>query len=66
MTSPMIDQGAARSERELEKGLVISEPSENATAEPSPSPSPSSTSNAPALVLSNSGKRIDQAGRKST
>lgn len=32
-------------------------------AEPSPSPSPSS-STAPALVLSNSGKRIDQSGRK--
>ncbi|KAF5204777.1 Ankyrin repeat, partial [Thalictrum thalictroides] len=31
---------------------------------PSPSPSPSSTSSAPALVLSNSGKRMDQAGKK--
>lgn len=31
---------------------------------PSPSPSPSSTATAPALVLSNSGKRIDQAGKK--
>lgn len=35
----------------------------NPLAESSPSPSPSS-STAPALVLSNSGKRIDQAGRK--
>lgn len=34
----------------------------NPLAEPSPTPSPSST--APALVLSNSGKRIDQAGKK--
>ncbi|XP_047329335.1 ankyrin repeat-containing protein ITN1-like [Impatiens glandulifera] len=44
---------------DLEKGLT----SQNSTAEPSPSPSPSS-STAPALVLSNSGKRIDQAGKK--
>ncbi|KAE9464202.1 hypothetical protein C3L33_03891, partial [Rhododendron williamsianum] len=35
----------------------------NAIVDPSPSPSPSS-STAPALVLSNSGKRIDQAGKK--
>ena len=34
-----------------------------AAMEPSPSPSPTS-STAPALVLSNSGKRIDQAGKK--
>lgn len=41
-------------------------PSQNPLAEPSPAPSPSSTgpSAAPALVLSNSGKRIDQAGKK--
>ncbi|XP_054786104.1 ankyrin repeat-containing protein ITN1 [Prosopis cineraria] len=35
----------------------------NPLSEISPSPSPSSTT-APALVLSNSGKRIDQAGKK--
>lgn len=35
----------------------------NPSCDPSPSPSPSSTS-APALVLTNSGKRIDQAGKK--
>ncbi|QCE05745.1 death-associated protein kinase [Vigna unguiculata] len=37
--------------------------SQNPLSEISPSPSPSS-STAPALVLSNSGKRIDQTGRK--
>lgn len=37
--------------------------SQNPLADLSPSPSPSSAT-APALVLSNSGKRIDQAGRK--
>jgi len=36
---------------------------QNPLSEISPSPSPSSTT-APALVLSNSGKRIDQAGKK--
>eukprot|EP00262_Sarcandra_glabra_P014640 TRINITY_DN431_c0_g2_i1.p1 TRINITY_DN431_c0_g2~~TRINITY_DN431_c0_g2_i1.p1 ORF type:complete len:584 (+),score=83.75 TRINITY_DN431_c0_g2_i1:178-1929(+) len=46
-------------DRDLEKGSIA-----NPIAEPSPSPSPSSTSTAPALVLSNSGKRIDQAGKK--
>ncbi|KAK3409038.1 hypothetical protein EUGRSUZ_J01156 [Eucalyptus grandis] len=60
MASP-IEEGT---ERDLEKGLVSVEPSRIATAEPSPSPSPSSTSAGPALVLSNSGKRIDQAGKK--
>ncbi|XP_019192315.1 PREDICTED: ankyrin repeat-containing protein ITN1-like [Ipomoea nil] len=35
----------------------------NPLGEPSPTPSPSSAT-APALVLSNSGKRIDQAGKK--
>ncbi|KAL9316963.1 hypothetical protein ACSQ67_013480 [Phaseolus vulgaris] len=39
--------------------------SQNPLSEISPSPSPSpSSSTAPALVLSNSGKRIDQAGKK--
>ena len=61
-------------ERDLEAGLVSPASaasssagggaSQNSLAEPSPSPSPSSTASAPALVLSNSGKRIDQAGRK--
>lgn len=51
----------------MEKGLITPIPSQNPLAElsqsPSPSPSPSSAT-APALVLSNSGKRIDQAGKK--
>ncbi|KAF5453499.1 hypothetical protein F2P56_028397 [Juglans regia] len=53
-------------DRDLEKGLMTPPPSQNPLAEPSPSPSPSSTASAaaPALVLSNSGKRIDQAGKK--
>lgn len=45
-------------EKDIEKGLMTTEP------EPEPSPSPSSTATAPALVLSNSGKRMDQAGKK--
>lgn len=56
--------GCTGAERDLEKGLASVETSKIATAEPSPSPSPSSASTAPALVLSNSGKRIDQAGKK--
>ncbi|MQM06833.1 hypothetical protein Taro_039668 [Colocasia esculenta] len=36
----------------------------NGSSLPSPSPSPTSASTAPALVLSNSGKRMDQAGKK--
>ncbi|KAL6581170.1 Ankyrin repeat-containing protein itn1 [Orobanche minor] len=48
---------------DMEKGFVTPTTSKNLLAEPSPSPSPSS-STAPALVLSNSGKRIDQAGKK--
>lgn len=54
-------------DRDLEKGMTS--PSINHTLfveqslEPSPSPSPSSAT-APALVLSNSGKRMDQAGKK--
>lgn len=39
-------------------------PNQNVISEPSPAPSPSATATAPALVLSNSGKRIDQAGKK--
>ncbi|KAL1559420.1 Ankyrin repeat-containing protein itn1 [Salvia divinorum] len=48
---------------DLEKVLVSPKQSHNPLVEPSPTPSPSS-STAPSLVLSNSGKRIDQAGRK--
>ncbi|PIN12342.1 26S proteasome regulatory complex, subunit PSMD10 [Handroanthus impetiginosus] len=47
---------------DLEKMHVMPNSIQN-SLEPSPSPSPSS-STAPALVLSNSGKRIDQAGKK--
>ncbi|KAK7343268.1 hypothetical protein VNO77_11884 [Canavalia gladiata] len=56
-------QGAVgKGERESsEKGP--STPTQNPLSEISPSPSPSSAT-APALVLSNSGKRIDQAGKK--
>lgn len=52
-------------ERDLEKGLMTLPPNQNPNAivDPSPSLSPSS-STAPALILSNSGKRIDQAGKK--
>ncbi|KAK3023289.1 hypothetical protein RJ639_043639 [Escallonia herrerae] len=51
---------------DLEKGLMTSPTSQSTLTEPpSPSPSPSpSSATAPALVLSNSGKRIDQAGKK--
>ncbi|KAK9699490.1 hypothetical protein RND81_08G177000 [Saponaria officinalis] len=49
-------------EQDLEMGQ-ISLPTNRAPTEPSPSPSPTATS-APALVLSNSGKRIDQTGKK--
>ncbi|KAK2633792.1 hypothetical protein Ddye_028584 [Dipteronia dyeriana] len=60
-----IDQGV---ENDLERGLMSPQSSQNPLFEPSPlpspSPSPSSTASAPALVLSNSGKRIDQAGKK--
>ncbi|KAK9154212.1 hypothetical protein Sjap_001692 [Stephania japonica] len=45
-------------ERDLEKGVS------NSALDPSPTPSPSATATAPALVLSNSGKRMDQAGKK--
>ncbi|KZV58351.1 ankyrin repeat-containing protein-like [Dorcoceras hygrometricum] len=48
---------------DLEKGISSPTTSQNPLASPSPSPSPSS-STAPALVLSNSGKRIDQSGKK--
>ncbi|KAH0881017.1 hypothetical protein HID58_068411 [Brassica napus] len=47
---------------DMEKGGMILQSSEN--QDPSPTPSPSATATAPALVLSNSGKRMDQAGKK--
>lgn len=57
--------------RDLEKGQITQQLSQNPlweaslTPSPTPSPSPSpSSATAPALVLSNSGKRIDQAGKK--
>ncbi|XP_022990290.1 ankyrin repeat-containing protein ITN1-like [Cucurbita maxima] len=49
---------------DLEKGMLSLSSNRNPLAELSPTPSPSSTATAPALVLSNSGKRIDQAGKK--
>lgn len=49
---------------DLEKGILSLSSNQNPLAEPSPTPSPSSTATAPALVLSNSGKRMDQAGKK--
>ncbi|KAL3655876.1 Ankyrin repeat-containing protein itn1 [Castilleja foliolosa] len=48
---------------DIEKVSVTPTSSKTPLSDPSPSPSPSS-STAPALVLSNSGKRIDQAGKK--
>ncbi|XP_038679983.1 ankyrin repeat-containing protein ITN1-like isoform X2 [Tripterygium wilfordii] len=50
-------------ERDLESGVMTPNWIQNPLAELSPTPSPS-TPTAPALVLSNSGKRIDQAGKK--
>ncbi|GFY96607.1 ankyrin repeat family protein [Actinidia rufa] len=55
-----IDAGG---ERDLEKGLVSPTLNQNPLAEPSLSPA-AAAAVAPALVLSNSGKRIDQAGKK--
>ncbi|XAR72064.1 hypothetical protein NMG60_11018564 [Bertholletia excelsa] len=50
-------------ERDLENGIMI--PPSNYNQSPPEEPSPSSSAAAaPALVLSNSGKRIDQAGKK--
>ncbi|KAM7492103.1 hypothetical protein LguiA_035024 [Lonicera macranthoides] len=54
-------------DRDLEIGMSTPPPNPNPLSEQSPSPSPSpspSSAVAPALVLSNSGKRIDQAGKK--
>ncbi|KAJ0909219.1 putative ankyrin repeat-containing domain, PGG domain, ankyrin repeat-containing domain superfamily [Helianthus annuus] len=58
--------GSVIDEGDIEKGLMTSikhNQNPNALAEPSPSPSPSAVT-PPALVLSNSGKRMDQAGKK--
>ncbi|KAM2389485.1 hypothetical protein COP2_039889 [Malus domestica] len=60
MASP-IEQGG---DADLGKGLMTAQPSQNPLAEPSPSSSPSSTASVPTSVRSNSGKRIDQAGKK--
>uniref|UniRef100_A0A1J3CUQ3 Ankyrin repeat-containing protein n=1 Tax=Noccaea caerulescens TaxID=107243 RepID=A0A1J3CUQ3_NOCCA len=51
---------------DMEKGGMIVQSSENQNpmTDPSPTPSPSATATAPALVLSNSGKKMDQAGKK--
>ncbi|KEH44513.1 putative ankyrin repeat-containing domain, PGG domain-containing protein [Medicago truncatula] len=54
--------GGAQNQRDSDKGTMMT-PTQNPLSEISPSPSPSSAT-APALVLSNSGKRIDQAGKK--
>ncbi|KAH0904816.1 hypothetical protein HID58_044319 [Brassica napus] len=53
-------------EKDMVKGGMIlqSTESQNPMLDPSPTPSPSATATAPALVLSNSGKRMDQAGKK--
>ncbi|WJX15453.1 Ankyrin repeat-containing protein itn1 [Trifolium repens] len=61
MASNFNSPGGAQNQRDLEKGTMT--PPQNPLSEISPSPSPSSAT-APALVLSNSGKRIDQAGKK--
>lgn len=45
---------------DLEKGLMTPPPTQN----PNPNPPSPSSATAPALVLSNSGKHIDQAGKK--
>ncbi|KAF3601793.1 hypothetical protein F2Q69_00038644 [Brassica cretica] len=56
----------ADGEKDMVKGGMIlqSTESQNPMLDPSPTPSPSATATAPALVLSNSGKRMDQAGKK--
>ncbi|XP_038711893.1 ankyrin repeat-containing protein ITN1-like isoform X2 [Tripterygium wilfordii] len=54
---------ASSIEADIESGVMTPNWIRNPLAEPSPTPSPS-TPTAPALVLSNSGKRIDQAGKK--
>jgi len=56
MASAIDEEGAM----DLEKGLMTPPPTQN----PNPNPPSPSSATAPALVLSNSGKRIDQAGKK--
>ncbi|KAL5716888.1 Ankyrin repeat-containing protein itn1 [Ranunculus cassubicifolius] len=61
MASSPTGQGVDKDNMEV---LTVNPPAA-AAAEPSPTPSPSSsTSTVPALVLSNSGKRMDQSGKK--
>lgn len=60
----MIEFAYTASAMDLEKGPSTPELSLNPLYELSPSPSPTALASAPALVLSNSGKRIDQAGKK--
>ncbi|EOY18391.1 hypothetical protein QUC31_006524 [Theobroma cacao] len=57
MASSPIQEGGAR---DLEKGLATPQLSQNTLMEASPTPSPSSTATPTALILSNSGKRIDR------
>lgn len=67
----LADVGSAK---DLVLGVINGSPTRNPSPKslgnmssppsPSPSPSPSSASTAPALVLSNSAKRMDQAGKK--
>lgn len=59
----MPEQELRLGQRDSEKKLITRSSSYNPLGEISPAPSPSSAT-APALVLSNSGKRIDQAGKK--
>ncbi|KAF8045587.1 hypothetical protein N665_4669s0001 [Sinapis alba] len=62
MAASSFDDG----DKDMEKGGMILQSSEtqNHMTDPSPTPSPSATATAPALVLSNSGKRMDQSGKK--
>ncbi|XP_022743147.1 ankyrin repeat-containing protein ITN1-like [Durio zibethinus] len=63
MASSPIKEGG---ERDLEKGLMASQLSQNSLVEASPTPSPSSKATASALILSNPGKHIDRMGSSLT
>ncbi|RCV45371.1 hypothetical protein SETIT_9G448400v2 [Setaria italica] len=66
-SSNRLDQSSPASSPATARGpvLVMSGSSNRLdSSQPSPSPSPSPTAAAAVLVLSNSGKRMDQAGRK--